>query len=63
MRITCIMLWDLPLHALLGGRQVETLPLYNSISCLVPDAIAEIAREAKAEGSRQFQAKFGADGD
>ena len=65
-----IALWDLlgkaaglPLHALLGGRQAEGLPLYHSISCLEPEVMAEIAIEAKAQGIRQFQAKLGADGD
>lgn len=63
-----IALWDLlgkvarlPLHALLGGRQADRLPLYHSISCLEPDEMARIAKEAQADGIRQFQAKLGAD--
>ncbi|MEM9148145.1 MAG: mandelate racemase/muconate lactonizing enzyme family protein [Pseudomonadota bacterium] len=64
-----IALWDLlgqaaglPLNALLGGRRVEGLPLYHSISCLAPDTMAQIAQEAQASGIGQFQAKLGADG-
>ena len=63
-----IALWDLlgkvarlPLYALLGGRQAESLPLYHSISCLEPDEMARIAKEAQASGIGQFQAKLGAD--
>jgi L-alanine-DL-glutamate epimerase-like enolase superfamily enzyme len=36
----------LPLHALLGGRRQETMPLYHSITCVAPDEMARIAREA-----------------
>jgi L-alanine-DL-glutamate epimerase-like enolase superfamily enzyme len=50
-----IALWDLfgkelgvPLHALLGGRRAETMPLYHSITCMAPDDMARIAREAQA---------------
>ena len=63
-------LWDLtgkaagvPLYALLGGRHNADLPLYHSITCVAPDAMAEMAREAYAKGIRQFQAKLGADED
>lgn len=63
-------LWDLtgkaaglPLYRLLGGRQAAGAPLYHSITCIAPDAMAEIARAAHGEGVRQFQAKVGADGD
>ena len=65
-----IALWDitakaatLPLHALLGGRRQEDLPLYHSITCVAPDEMARMAREAQAEGIAQFQVKLGADGD
>lgn len=65
-----IALWDLtgkaaglPLYQLLGGRQVERLPLYHSITCVAPDEMARMAREAQAQGIRQFQAKLGADND
>ncbi|MEM9104920.1 MAG: enolase C-terminal domain-like protein [Pseudomonadota bacterium] len=61
-------LWDLtakaaklPLYALLGGRSAETMPLYHSITCVAPDDMAAMAREAQAMGIRQFQAKLGAD--
>ena len=65
-----IALWDitgqaagLPIHALMGGRRQETLPLYHSITCVDPDEMARIAHEAKANGITQFQAKLGASGD
>lgn len=63
-------LWDLtgkaaglPLYALLGGRAVADMPLYHSITCVAPDEMARMAREAHGEGMRQFQVKLGADGD
>ncbi|MCL6283774.1 mandelate racemase/muconate lactonizing enzyme family protein [Ruegeria sp. 2012CJ41-6] len=65
-----IALWDLtgqvaglPLHALLGGRQAETMPLYHSITCIAPEEMARIAREAQDQGITQFQVKLGADAD
>ncbi len=65
-----IALWDitgqaagLPLYRLLGGRQAADLPLYHSITCIAPQEMARIAREAQAEGINQFQVKLGADGD
>ena len=63
-----IALWDitaqaagLPLHMLLGGRAVADMPIYHSITCIAPDDMAAIAREAHARGIRQFQAKLGAE--
>ncbi|WP_300535385.1 mandelate racemase/muconate lactonizing enzyme family protein [uncultured Mameliella sp.] len=65
-----IALWDitgqtagLPLHALMGGQRQATLPLYHSITCIEPDEMARIAREAQATGITQFQAKLGASGE
>ncbi|MEM6906515.1 MAG: mandelate racemase/muconate lactonizing enzyme family protein [Pseudomonadota bacterium] len=65
-----IALWDitgqvagLPLTALLGGRQAADLPLYHSITCIDPDEMARIARQAQVVGMKQFQAKLGADQD
>ncbi|WP_136442172.1 mandelate racemase/muconate lactonizing enzyme family protein [Pacificoceanicola onchidii] len=65
-----IALWDitgqaagLPLHTLLGGQRQADLPLYHSITCVEPDEMARIAREAQATGITQFQAKLGASGD
>ncbi|MEM6973644.1 MAG: enolase C-terminal domain-like protein [Pseudomonadota bacterium] len=52
----------LPLYALLGGRQAETLPLYHSVTCVEPDEMARIAVEAQRMGMTQFQAKLGASG-
>ena len=63
-----IALWDItaqvanmPLYALLGGRQAKDLPLYHSITCVAPEEMARIAVEAKKEGILQFQVKLGAD--
>jgi len=63
-------LWDLtgkaaglPLYRLLGGRHMETAPLYHSITCVEPDEMAKIAKDALGQGIRQFQAKLGADND
>ncbi|SLN23070.1 4-hydroxyproline betaine 2-epimerase [Falsiruegeria litorea R37] len=65
-----IALWDLtgqaanlPLHALLGGRRADTMPLYHSITCVAPDEMARIAQTAYQSGMRQFQVKLGADAD
>ena len=65
-----IALWDLtgkaaglPLYRLLGGRQAADMPLYHSITCIDPDEMARIAREAQKTGITQFQAKLGASGD
>ncbi|MFZ5964233.1 mandelate racemase/muconate lactonizing enzyme family protein [Thalassococcus sp. BH17M4-6] len=54
---------DLPLYTLMGGRQAADLPLYHSITCVAPDEMARIARDARASGITQFQAKLGASGD
>lgn len=65
-----IALWDLtakscdvPLNVLMGGRQTDSLPLYHSITCIEPDEMARIARDALARGMKQFQVKLGADAD
>ncbi len=54
---------DLPLYALLGGRTRADMPVYHSITCIAPDEMARIAKEAYATGIRQFQVKLGADTD
>lgn len=63
-----IALWDitgkvagLPLFALLGGRRAADMPLYHSITCIAPEEMARIARDAQAQGITQFQVKLGAD--
>lgn len=65
-----IALWDLtakaaglPLYRLLGGRQTADMPLYHSITCIEPDEMAAIARDAQEQGIGQFQVKLGASGD
>ncbi|UWQ80339.1 mandelate racemase/muconate lactonizing enzyme family protein [Leisingera sp. S132] len=65
-----IALWDLtaqaanlPLHALLGGQRQADMPLYHSITCIAPEEMARIAREAQETGITQFQVKLGADKD
>lgn len=61
-------LWDimgkaaqLPLVRLLGGQVQADMPLYHSITCVDPDAMAGMAKTAYATGIRQFQVKLGAD--
>ncbi|MEO1638522.1 MAG: enolase C-terminal domain-like protein [Pseudomonadota bacterium] len=68
--IVDLALWDLfgkavdqPLYNLLGGRTRADMPLYHSITCIAPDEMARIAKEAYATGIRQFQCKLGADAD
>jgi len=63
-------LWDLtaktanlPLYKLLGGRVNTQLPLYHSITCIAPDAMATIAQHEYQQGMRQFQVKLGAEND
>lgn len=63
-----IALWDLfgkatgqPVYTLLGGRTRKDMPLYHSITCVAPDEMARMAKEAYATGIRQFQVKLGAD--
>lgn len=65
-----IALWDttakaanLPLHALLGGQRQESLPLYHSVTCIAPEEMARMAKDAYASGIRQIQIKLGADSD
>ncbi len=63
-------LWDLtgkaanlPLYALLGGRMVSDMPVYHSITCVAPEEMARMARDAQDQGITQFQVKLGADAD
>lgn len=65
-----IALWDitgqaagLPISALMGGQRQADMPLYHSITCIAPDDMAAIARDAQAHGLTQFQVKLGASGD
>ena len=65
-----IALWDItgqaagmPIHMLMGGQRQPDLPLYHSITCVAPDDMARMARDAQAQGITQFQAKLGASGD
>jgi len=54
---------DMPLCALLGGQRQPDMPLYHSITCIAPEDMARIARDAQAQGITQFQVKLGADAD
>ncbi len=61
-------LWDLtakacgqPLYKLLGGKHSHELPLYHSITCIAPDEMAKIAKQAHRQGITQFQCKLGSD--
>ena len=63
-----IALWDItgkvanmPLYTLLGGRRQADMPLYHSITCIAPEEMVKIARDAQAKGMTQFQVKLGAD--
>jgi L-alanine-DL-glutamate epimerase-like enolase superfamily enzyme len=63
-----IALWDItgkvanmPLYTLLGGRRQADMPLYHSITCIAPDEMVKIARDAQDKGMTQFQVKLGAD--
>jgi L-alanine-DL-glutamate epimerase-like enolase superfamily enzyme len=37
------------------------MPLYHSITCIAPEEMVKIARDAQAKGMTQFQVKLGAD--
>jgi L-alanine-DL-glutamate epimerase-like enolase superfamily enzyme len=54
---------NLPLSALLGGQRAARLPLYHSITCVAPEEMVRMARDAQARGMTQFQVKLGADAD
>ena len=63
-----IAFWDItakaagmPLYHLLGGKCVDEVPTYHSITCIEPSRMADIAQAAYADGIRQFQVKVGAD--
>lgn len=62
--------WDLfaksaglPLTALLGGVQSTEFPVYHSLTCVAPDEMVRMAREAQEAGITLFQVKLGADND
>ena len=65
-----IAFWDItakaagmPLYELLGGKLADSVPTYHSITCTDPERMAAIARDAYAQGIRQFQVKVGSDAD
>lgn len=49
----------LPLYALLGGRQVEVMPMYRAIPRATPDQMASAIDQFRSEGYGQFQLKIG----
>lgn len=53
----------LPVHALLGGRQVSAAPMYRSVGQGAPAEMAEVAEVHRRAGYRQFQLKVGCDPD
>jgi L-alanine-DL-glutamate epimerase-like enolase superfamily enzyme len=62
--------WDIlgkvcgkPVATLLGGRRVESYPLYRAISQAPPEQMANMVARYREEGYRRFQLKVGADPD
>ncbi len=53
----------LPVHALLGGRQQESVRLYKVITRGDPGRMADDVARCRAEGITQFQVKVGEDPD
>jgi L-alanine-DL-glutamate epimerase-like enolase superfamily enzyme len=58
--------WDIlgkasgqPLHALLGGRQSEAMPMYRAVPQGTAEEMAGRVEAFRAEGYRQFQLKVG----
>ena len=49
----------LPLHVLLGGRLMDSAPLYHSIAFAQPEAMAAQLEGYRAEGFQVFQVKVG----
>jgi len=49
----------LPVHALLGGRQMDAMPMYWSVSQAEPDEMRAIVARRRQQGYRQFQIKVG----
>jgi len=62
--------WDLlgksaglPVKTLLGGSQMDAVPLYRAIAQRPPEEMAENLRGHRADGYRKFQLKVGGDAD
>ena len=53
----------LPLCTLLGGRYVESYPVYRSISRQSPEKMAKDVDHFRSEGYQRFQLKLGGDAD
>ncbi len=51
----------LPVSTLLGGRQVEQLPIYVAVPLAGPGEMAEFIAARRAEGVHRFQLKLGGD--
>ena len=52
-----------PVATLLGGRRVDSYPLYRAISQAPPEQMAKMVAQYRAEGYRKFQLKVGSDPD
>ncbi len=50
---------NLPLHTLLGGRQMHAIPMYRAVSQDTPEAMVSAIKEYRTQGYRQFQLKSG----
>ena len=51
----------LPVHALLGGRRNDAMPMYRAIPQGPPEAMVELADKYRAQGYGQIQLKVGGD--
>jgi o-succinylbenzoate synthase len=52
---------DLPIHALIGGKRLDRVPLIYAIGMVAPEEAAAIAREKTAQGYNILKIKIGAD--
>ena len=50
---------DLPVHALMGGRQQDSAPLYRAVPQAAADDMAALVERFREAGYRQFQLKVG----
>jgi len=51
----------LPVHALLGGRQMDRMPMYRVVNIDTPEIMVETVQRYRDQGYRHFQMKVGGD--